>query len=55
MFLFKISEQGPNTRSNLARSSLTHFRGPLATTVAALGRSSSKAISPVKNNNKGLI
>ena len=30
----------------LALSSFTHLRGPLATTVAALGLSSSKAISP---------
>lgn len=32
----------------LALSNLTHLRGPLATTVAALGLSSSRAISPVK-------
>jgi hypothetical protein len=31
---------------------LTHFKGPFATTVAARGRSSSKAISPVKKRNK---
>lgn len=30
----------------LARSSFTHFSGPLATTVAARGRSSNSAISP---------
>ena len=32
--------------SYLALSSLTHLRGPVAVTVAALGRSSIKAISP---------
>lgn len=31
----------------LALSNLTHLRGPLATTVAARGLSSSRAISPV--------
>ncbi len=46
MFLFKISETGPKTRSNRCLSNLTHLSGPLATTVAALGLSSSKAISP---------
>ena len=52
IFLFKMSEQGPKTRSNLARSSLTHFSGPRDTTVAALGRSSSKAISPAEKPSK---
>lgn len=46
MFLFRISEQGPSTRSKRGRSSLTHLRGPRATTVAARGRFSSSAISP---------
>ena len=46
MFRLRISPQGPKTRSNRARSNLTHLRGPLATTVAALGRSNNKAISP---------
>lgn len=46
MFLFKMSEQGPRTRSNLGRSSLTHLRGPHAITVAARGRFISRAISP---------
>lgn len=38
--------QGPRTRSKRARSSLTHFKGPRAITVAALGRLRTKAISP---------
>lgn len=42
----RISAQGPNNLSNRALSNLTHFNGPLATTVAARGRSNSKAISP---------
>lgn len=46
MFLFKISEHGPRTRSKRGRSSLTHFSGPRAITVAALGRFNNKAISP---------
>lgn len=46
MFLFKMSEQGPRTRSNRGRSSLTHLRGPHAITVAARGRFISRAISP---------
>lgn len=46
MFLFRISEHGPSTRSKRGLSSFTHFRGPRATTVAALGRFSSRAISP---------
>lgn len=46
MFLLRISEQGPSTRSKRGRSSFTHFRGPRATTVAARGRLSSSAISP---------
>lgn len=46
MFLLRISETGPNTRSKRGRSSLTHLRGPRATTVAARGRLSSSAISP---------
>ena len=32
--------------SYLPRSSLTHFSGPLAVTVAARGRSNNNAISP---------
>lgn len=46
MFRFRISEHGPSTRSNLARSNFTHLRGPRATTVAARGRSRRRAISP---------
>ena len=46
MFRFKISWQGPSTRSNRARSSFTHFSVPLALTVAARGLFSSRAISP---------
>lgn len=46
MFLFKMSEQGPRTRSNRGRSSLTHLRGPHEITVAARGRFISRAISP---------
>lgn len=46
MFLLRMSEQGPRTRSNRALSSLTHFNGPRATTVAARGLSNNKAISP---------
>lgn len=46
MFLLRISEQGPSTRSKRGRSSFTHLRGPRATTVAARGRFSSSAISP---------
>ena len=49
IFLFKMSEQGPSTRSKRPLSSLTHFRTPLATTVAARGRSRSRAISPEIN------
>lgn len=46
MFLLRISEQGPSTRSNRGRSSFTHFKRPRATTVAARGRFISRAISP---------
>lgn len=46
MFLLRISEHGPSTRSKRGLSSFTHFRGPRATTVAALGRFNSRAISP---------
>ena len=46
MFLLRISEQGPSTRSKRGLSSFTHLRGPRATTVAALGRFNNKAISP---------
>lgn len=46
MFRLRMSEQGPRTRSNRALSSLTHLRGPRATTVAARGRSRMRAISP---------
>jgi len=51
MLRFRISAHGPKTRSNRARSSFTHFNGPLATTVAARGLSSSSAISPVTKKN----
>jgi len=47
MLRFRMSEHGPSTRSNLVRSIFTHFNKPRATTVAALGRSSNSAISPV--------
>lgn len=46
MFLLRISEQGPSTRSKRGLSSFTHLSGPRATTVAALGRFNSRAISP---------
>lgn len=46
MFLLRISEHGPSTRSKRGLSSFTHLSGPRATTVAALGRFSSRAISP---------
>lgn len=46
MLRLSMSEQGPRTRSKRGRSSLTHFRGPRATTVAARGRFISRAISP---------
>lgn len=46
MLRLRMSEQGPRTRSKRGRSSLTHFRGPRATTVAARGRFISRAISP---------
>ena len=42
----RISEHGPSTRSKRCLSSLTHFKGPFATTVAARGLSKSRAISP---------
>lgn len=51
MFLFRMSEQGPRTRSKRGRSSFTHFSGPRATTVAARGLFISSAISPVGRNN----
>lgn len=54
MLRFKISAHGPKTRSNLALSSFTHFKGPRATTVAALGLSNNNAISP-KINKKLLL
>ncbi|RMZ99826.1 hypothetical protein BpHYR1_007078 [Brachionus plicatilis] len=44
--LIKISDTGPSTLSNRCLSSLTHFKGPLAITVAARGLSKSRAISP---------
>jgi len=47
MLRLRMSEHGPSTRSNRLRSILTHLSKPRATTVAALGRSSSSAISPV--------
>uniref|UniRef100_A0A915IK75 Nuclear pore complex NUP2/50/61 domain-containing protein n=1 Tax=Romanomermis culicivorax TaxID=13658 RepID=A0A915IK75_ROMCU len=46
IMLIRISEHGPITRSKRARSILMHFNGVFATTVAALGRSRSNAISP---------
>lgn len=46
MLRLRMSAHGPRTRSKRALSSLTHLRGPRATTVAALGLSSSRAISP---------
>ena len=46
MFLLRISDTGPRTRSNLCLSSLTHFNNPFAITVAARGRSNKRAISP---------
>lgn len=49
MFRLRMSEHGPRTRSKRGRSSLTHFRGPRATTVAARGRFISRAISPGKH------
>ena len=53
MFLLRISEQGPSTRSKRGRSSFTHLRGPRATTVAARGRFSSSAISPGGEGRQG--
>lgn len=50
MLRFKISEHGPITRSNRARSNLMHFNVVVATTVAARGRSNNKAISPIIKN-----
>jgi len=47
MFRFNMSTQGPITRSNLARSSLTQRNKPRALTVAALGLFNSSAISPI--------
>jgi len=47
MLRFRMSEHGPSTRSKRVRSIFTHFSSPRATTVAALGRSSNSAISPV--------
>lgn len=52
MFRLRISEQGPRTRSKRGRSSLTHFSGPRATTVAARGLFSSRAISPGSRKKK---
>lgn len=47
MFLLKISSQGPKTLLKRALSSLTHLReSDFDTTVAALGLSVNKAISP---------
>lgn len=46
MLRLSMSEQGPRTLSNRCLSRRTHFRGPLAITVAALGLSSRSAISP---------
>ena len=54
MFRLRMSEHGPRTRSNLGRSSLTHFRGPRATTVAARGRFISRAISPEEGRKRGV-
>lgn len=53
MFRLRISEHGPRTRSNLGRSSFTHFRGPRATTVAARGRFIRSAISPGEGRDTG--
>ena len=46
MFLRKISVHGPKTRSKRSLSNFTHLIAPRATTVAALGRLSTSAISP---------
>lgn len=53
MFLLRISEQGPSTRSKRGRSSFTHLRGPRATTVAARGRFRRSAISPGGEGRQG--
>lgn len=53
MFLLRISEHGPSTRSKRGLSSFTHLSGPRATTVAALGRFSSRAISPGRGGGGG--
>ena len=53
MFLLRISEQGPSTRSKRGRSSFTHLRGPRATTVAARGRFRRSAISPEGEGSQG--
>lgn len=55
MFLLRISEHGPSTRSKRGLSSFTHLRGPRATTVAALGRFNNRAISPKWIKGKGQI
>lgn len=53
MFLLRISEHGPRTRSKRGRSSLTHFKVPRETTVAARGRFISSAISPGQEKGDG--
>ena len=53
MLRFRMSAQGPITRSKRSRSSLTHLREPRAMTVAARGRFRTRAISPdMKKGNK---
>ena len=48
IFRFSISTHGPNSLSNLCRSSFTHLSRPCACTVAARGLLSNNAISPKK-------
>ena len=50
IFRFSISTHGPNSLSNLCRSSFTHLSRPCACTVAARGLLSNNAISPKKKN-----
>lgn len=52
---FNIQNEFPKgklLRTHLALSSLTHLSGPLAMTVAARGRSNSRAISPGQRKRK---
>ena len=54
IFRRSMSQHGPRTRSNLSRSIFTHLSTPLATTVAARGRFSRRAISPENLKKKNM-